>query len=109
MTTPPLVLTPGRPDTILQMPPDLGGYWWETDVFVCVPWVYSRDPGAFLRFLRDIERKGKTVFFPTIINARLDRLLRLRGYQDAVAPDQCKGECTCGAMGEPVFGLGKLP
>ena len=51
MTTPPLVLTPGRPDTILQMPPDLGGYWWETDVFVCVPWVYSKNPGAFLRFL----------------------------------------------------------
>ena len=45
----------------------------------------------------------------TVINARLDKLLRLRGYQDAVVPDQCKGECTCGAMGEAVFGLAKLP
>ena len=109
MTAQPLVLTHDSPDAFLPMPPGLEGYWWETSTFVCVPFVLSHDARAFIGFLNDLERKAKFVFFPTIINARLDRLLRLRGYQDAVAPDQCKGKCTCGAMGETVFGLAKLP
>lgn len=103
-----LVLSPGEPTGYGKMPQGLSGYWWETAHFVCVPWIASSDPKAFLSFLRGLERKGKTVFFPTVINARLDRLLRLRGYQDAVVPDPCKGGCQCELMGESVFGLAKM-
>ncbi|GAI22754.1 unnamed protein product, partial [marine sediment metagenome] len=54
---------------------------------VCVPFVESQKEGAgnFSRFLKDIESKGKMVFFPTIISARLDAILRKRGYIEAVS------------------------
>lgn len=61
-------------------------YWWETSV-VCVPLIFS-EPRPFLTFLRNIEAKGKPVFFPTVLNPRFDKLLRLRGYIDAVTKDK---------------------
>lgn len=53
---------------------------------VCVPWVRGSDPRAFLLWLRELEAKGKPVFFSTVINGRLDALLRHRGYVDALWP-----------------------
>ena len=74
------------------MTPPLEGYWWETSRQVCIPWVMSRTPRAFLTFLRAQEAKGKAVVFPTVINARLDKLLRLRGYQECVVYVDYVGE-----------------
>lgn len=51
-----------EPSQYKDMPDGLNGYWGETDNLICV----------------------QVVFFPTVIHARLDKLLRLRGYQDAV-------------------------
>jgi len=65
------------------MPPGLDGYWWETEHMVCVPLVQARQRGVFLPWLMALERKGKPVFFPSVINARLQRLLALRGYVGA--------------------------
>lgn len=62
----------------------LDGYWWETERQVCISWIASENPHAFLRFLREQEAKGKAVVFPTVINARLERLLQHRGYQRAL-------------------------
>ena len=67
-----------------EMPEGLAGYWWETDRQICIPDIRSFNPHRLLRFLGDCEAKGKAVVFPTVINARLDRLLRLRGYVDSV-------------------------
>lgn len=83
-----MIKTPDEhPDKYEEMPEGLEGYWWETEHLICVPWVASRNEGAgtFSRFLKDIEAKGKVVFFPTIINARLDAILRARGYVEAVS------------------------
>lgn len=75
-------------------------YWWEGEHIVCVPFV-AGPPRPFLRFLCEIEARGKPVFFPCVVNARLDRLLRLRGYVDACTdlPDP--------VFGEHVFGLAR--
>lgn len=67
-----------------EMSDGLEGYWWETEKQVCIPWVFSHDPRAFLHFLKAQEAKGKAVVFPTIINARLAKLLLLRGYVPAL-------------------------
>ncbi|GAI70410.1 unnamed protein product [marine sediment metagenome] len=83
-----LIKTPDEhPDKYLDMPQGLEGYWWETEHLICVPFVESRNEGAgnFSRFLEDIESKGKMVFFPTIVSARLDAILRKRGYTEAVS------------------------
>ena len=83
-----MLKTPNEhPDKYLDMPKGLEGYWWETEHLVCVPFVESRNEGAgnFSRFLKDIEAKGKMVFFPTIISARLDAILRARGYVEAIS------------------------
>lgn len=82
-----------HPDKYLDMPEGLVGYWWETDNQICVPLVIakSESDGSFSKFLKDIEAKGKLVFFPTIVNAKLDAILRKRGYQDAAAPDEIFG------------------
>ena len=76
-----------HPDKYLDMPQGLEGYWWETEHLICVAFVASRNEGAgnFSRFLNDIEAKGKVVFFPTIISARLDAILRARGYVEAIS------------------------
>ncbi|KKM81334.1 hypothetical protein LCGC14_1330810 [marine sediment metagenome] len=91
------------PEKYIDMPDGLDGYWWETETQICVADIHSRNPRAFIGFLNVIEGKGKPVFFPTLVNARLDKLLRLRGYQDAFV----KGEI----FGDPeIFdGLAKLP
>lgn len=90
------------PDRYLDMPEGLDGYWWETDENVCVPVVISKHEGngTFSRWLEILEAKNKTIFFPTIISARLDMILRKRGYQDGFVID--------GEFG-PIDGLVFLP
>lgn len=63
---------------------ELDTYWWETERQVCIPWIASSKPHRFLKFLCEHEAKGKAVVFPTVIGSRLEKLLRLRGYQPAV-------------------------
>tara|TARA_Y100000310_G_scaffold204700_1_gene204929 strand:- start:3136 stop:3642 length:507 start_codon:yes stop_codon:yes gene_type:complete len=91
------------PEKYIGMPEGLDGYWWETETQICVADIHSHDPQSFIRFLNVIERKGKPVFFPTLVNARLDRLLRLRGYQDAFVRGKIFGNP------EIFDGLAKLP
>jgi len=73
-------------------PSPLDGYWWENDEMVCLPLVASKGhPRALLAFLSSLEDKGKKVFVPSVINARLAKLLELRGYtysQTAVFDEQ---------------------
>ncbi len=75
------------PNKYLDMPKGLEGYWWETEHLICVPFVASRHEGdgSFIKWLKELEAKGKIVFFPTIVSARLDAILRKRGYVDAVS------------------------
>ena len=69
-------------DIFLTLPAPLYGYYWESDDTLCVPFIASSGhPKAFLHFLTAIEVKGKQVIFPTVINFRLARLLKNRGYQ----------------------------
>ena len=77
-------------------------YWWRGEHIICVPFV-AGPPRPFLRFLKQIEAEGKIVFFPCVVNARLDRLLRLRGYVDAITaePDP--------QFKQHIEGLAKLP
>lgn len=89
-----------NPDKYLPMPNGLEGYWWETDKLVCVPVVIATREGAFSNFLKSIEAKPKIIFFPTIINAKLDTLLRARGYEEAFTTDEIFGL---------VEGLAKFP
>lgn len=81
------------PEKYLDMPSGLSGYWWETEHQICVPVVFARSEGdgSFSSFLRDIESRGKLIFFPTIISARLDAILRSRGYRDAFVIDKEMG------------------
>lgn len=71
------------PDKYLVMPEGLEGYWWETKGLICIPFVEAHKNGAFSSFLKDICSRGKVVFFPTIISARLDVILRAKGFEDA--------------------------
>ncbi len=82
-----------NPSEYLDMPEGLSGYWWETDNQICVPVVMAKNEGdgTFSRWLTELEAKGKVVFFPTIVSARLDAILRGRGYVDAVAKDKVFG------------------
>lgn len=80
-----------QPDKYLDMPDGLEGYWWETDNQICVPLVIAKKAGAFSKFLKEIERKGKIVFFPTIISAKLDAILRARGYKETETIDETFG------------------
>ena len=82
-----------HPDKYLDMPQGLEGYWWETDNQICVPFVENRNEGdgTFSKWLTELESKGKLIFFPTIISARLDAILRKRGYQDAFVIDKEMG------------------
>lgn len=82
-----LLISDEHPDRFLDMPGGLSGYWWETEHLVCVPFVTSKieGSGAFSRFLGELEVKGKIVFFSSIISAKLDTILRKRGYVDAVS------------------------
>jgi len=84
-------LHPTLPSRYNEMPEGLDGYWWESEDTVCVPVVSAAEPKAFVSFLREIESRGKTVFFPTILNERLYKLLMLRGYQPAYVEDNLMG------------------
>ncbi len=81
------------PDKYLDMPEGLEGYWWETETQVCVPVVIAKHEGdgTFSKWLIELETKGKLIFFPTIVSARLDAILRKRGYQDAYVVDKEMG------------------
>ena len=87
----PLELHHAGLDKYLDMPPGLDGYWWETDDFICVPVVIAKRKGAFSLFLKELSAKNKTIFFPTIISAKLDALLRAKGFQDAYIKDEMMG------------------
>ena len=82
-----LLVPDEHPDKYLDMPEGLQGYWWETEHLVCVPFVASKQEGSgiFSKWLDELETKGKWIFFPTIISARLDAILRKRGYVEAVS------------------------
>lgn len=67
------------------MPEGLDGYWWETETEVCVPVIFSSKPRAFLSFLGEIMGKGKYVFFPTVVSARLGALLKAKGFVAGLA------------------------
>lgn len=86
-----------------EPPKPLSGYWWETEL-VCVPVIFSSSPSAFVRWLRHLEAKGKPVFFPTVINARLDALLRKRGYVEALTWSEDFGEWCSGLLKAPASG-----
>lgn len=83
-----------HPEKFLEMPEGLEGYWWETEKQICVPLVIARNEGdgTFTKWLIELEGKHKLIFFPTIVSARLDRILRERGYVNAFAPDEYFGE-----------------
>ena len=74
------------PEKYLEMPEGLKGYWWEAEHLICIPVVISPNEGegTFSRWLKELEAKGKVIFFPTLVSARLDSILRLRGYVDAL-------------------------
>jgi len=82
-----------HPDKYLDMPEGLEGYWWETDNQICIPLVASKNEGdgTFSNWLNELEGKGKLIFFPTIVSARLDHILRKRGYKDAFVIDKKMG------------------
>ena len=73
------------PDKYNDMPEGLSGYWWETSHLICIPVVISEveGSGVFSKWLDELGSKGKVVFFPTIISAKLNAILRSRGYVDA--------------------------
>jgi hypothetical protein len=83
-----LVLPDEQPDKYLDMPEGLDGYWWETENQICIPVVENKHEGdgTFSKWLTSLESRGKIIFFPTIISARLEAILRKRGYVDAIAP-----------------------
>jgi len=82
-----------HPTQYQSIPPGLQGYWWETENLVCVPIVVAvnEGDGSFSTFLKEIESKGKIVFFPSIISKRLDTILRSRGYIDGYTTDEMFG------------------
>ena len=79
-----------NPDKYLPPHEGLDGYWWETNVLICVADIRSRfeGQGYFRRWLDELEAKGKNIFFPTVISARLDMILRKRGYIEAFVYDR---------------------
>jgi hypothetical protein len=80
---------PNVTPTEYQKPPEtLSGYWWEESSVICIPFIESKQEGKgnLSRWLGTLESRGKIVFFPTVISARLDSILRKRGYEDAFIP-----------------------
>mgnify|MGYP001576036037 CR=1 FL=1 len=75
----------GRPTRpYRKMPAGLYGYWWETERGICVPLIasYHQGDGTFSTFLNTLRQKRKTIFFPTVVSARLDAILRAKGFID---------------------------
>lgn len=97
----PLKIGDEHPTKFNDMPAGLNGYWWETEHQICVPFIESQHEGngTFTKWLDILEGKGKTIFFPTVISARLDFILRNRKYIDAFMLDKEFGH---------VNGLGKV-
>jgi hypothetical protein len=81
------------PNKFLNPPEGLDGYWWETNKQICVPFIASHNEGdgTFTKWLKELEGKNKIIFFPTIISARLNSILRKRGYKDAGVNDKDMG------------------
>jgi len=81
------------PDKFNKMPIGLFGYWWETEHQICIPVVENavEGDGTFSKWLTSLESKGKMIFFPTVISARLDAILRKRGYKEAYVMDKDMG------------------
>jgi hypothetical protein len=98
-----LVIPEQHPDKFIDMPPGLNGFWWESKDVICIPDVASLSEGSgnFSRWLRYIELKHKIVFFPTVVSARLEAILRGKGYTEAIT------EGLDSVFGEVVEGLGK--
>jgi hypothetical protein len=98
-----LVIPNESPNKYQGMPNELAGYWWETKNLICVPDIISKEEGKgnFSKWLTELEAKGKIIFFPTIVSARLDAILRARGYIDAVT------EYIDENFGCHIFGLAK--
>jgi hypothetical protein len=73
------------PKEYKSMPKELSGYWWETEHLITIPFIESRNEGdgTFTKWLTGLETKGKVIFFPTVISARLDYILRKHNYTDA--------------------------
>jgi len=82
-----------HPSKYLDIPKGLSGYWWETETQICIPFVESHREGEgnFSKWLTELEAKGKLIFFPTIVSARLDAILRSRDYKDAFVIDNYLG------------------
>lgn len=99
------------PEGYNEMPKGLTGYWWETKHQICVPVVFnnSEGDGTFSKWLSKLEAKGKVIFFPTIVSARLDFILRERGYDNAYVIDKDMG--VVGGLGKQcskeALGLGR--
>jgi hypothetical protein len=85
----PLKIGDEHPTKYNDMPDGLTGYWWETEHQICVPVIFSNNEGdgTFSKWLTELEAKHKTIFFPTIISARLDFILRKHGYDNAYVVD----------------------
>ncbi len=73
------------PTVFLDAPEGLSGYWWETQHLICIPFIASMNPGdgTFASWIEQLQTKGKMIFFPTIISARLDRILRDHEFNNA--------------------------
>ena len=99
--TRPLKIGDEHPTEFNDMPKGLAGYWWETEHQICIPVIFNNNEGdgTFGKWLDELEAKGKTIFFPTIVSARLDFILRNKGYQDAYVIDNEMGI---------ISGLGKI-
>lgn len=80
-----------HPSKYKKMPQGLEGYWWETDKMICVPVVIAQKNGVFSSFLKDLMKSKKIIFFPCIVSAKLDAMLRAKGFQDAFVVDEMMG------------------
>lgn len=62
----------------------LEGYYYESDERINIPVISNfSGTGDFPSFLRAMERTGKTIFFVTVLNRRLESLLLRRDYKPA--------------------------
>jgi hypothetical protein len=67
--------------------PGVKGYAIESVGRLYLPLVFSERPSAFLEFLRLCESYEPPVVFASVINPRLERLLKVRGWIKGVCFD----------------------
>jgi hypothetical protein len=81
-----ILISEQHPDKYLSMPRGLDGYWWETEGVICIPDIRAQHEGdgTFTKWIKSLESRGKIIFFPTVVSARLDFILRKHGYEDAI-------------------------